>query len=38
MLQAVPFTVIEVSLVHEECDVGQEKIPQPVRLGSPGPH
>lgn len=38
MLQAVPFTVIEVSPVCEDCDVGQEKIPQPAGLGSPGPH
>lgn len=38
MLQAVPFTDIEVTLVYEECDVRQEKISQPVRLGSLGSH
>lgn len=38
MLQALPFTVIEVHPVNEECDVGQEKVLQPVRLGSLGLH
>lgn len=38
MLQAVPLTVTEVSLICEEHDVGQEKILQPVRLGSFGLH
>lgn len=38
MLQTFPLAVIEVSPVYEECDVGQEKVPQPGRLGGFGPH
>jgi len=38
MLQALPLTAVEVPLVCEEHDVGQEKMLEPVRLGSFGLH